>query len=67
MAAIDAAFADVRDPEGLRAEAMVARRDGFSAKLAIDPAQPRIINAVFAATPGGARMIGFHRIENTNP
>ena len=67
VAAIDAAFADVRDPEGLRAEAIVARRDGFSAKLAIDAAQPRIINAAFAATPGGGRMIGFHRIENTNP
>ena len=68
MAAIDAAFADVADEGGLRAEALAARRDGFSAKLAIDPAQPRIINEAFAATPGsGPRMIGFRRIENTNP
>jgi citrate lyase subunit beta/citryl-CoA lyase len=68
VAAIDAAFADVADLGGLRAEAAAARRDGFSAKLAIEPAQPRIINEAFAATPGsGPRTIGFHRIENTNP
>jgi citrate lyase subunit beta / citryl-CoA lyase len=68
VAAIDAAFAAVADKGGLRAEAAAARRDGFSAKLAIDPAQPRIINEAFAATPGsGPRMIGFRRVENTNP
>ena len=68
VAAIDAAFADVADGKGLRAEAAAARRDGFSAKLAIDPAQPRIINEAFRAHPGsGRRTIGFHRTENTNP
>jgi len=68
VAAIDAAFADVANAEGLRAEASAARRDGFSAKLAIDPAQPRIINEAFTAAPGsGARPIGFRRIEHTNP
>jgi citrate lyase subunit beta / citryl-CoA lyase len=67
VAAIDAAFADTHDPDGLRAEAIVARRDGFSAKLAIDAGQPRIINAAFAGPPGSGHMIGFHRIENTNP
>src|SRR5271170_2037843 len=68
VAAIDAPFAAVADQGGLRAEALAARRDGFSAKLAIDPAQPRIINEAFAATPGsGPRMIGFRRVENTNP
>ena len=50
--AIDAAFADVADEKGLRTEAVAARREGFSAKLAIDPAQPRIIDAAFAATQG---------------
>ena len=39
VAAIDAAFADVRDLDGLRAEALAARRDGFAGKIAIDPAQ----------------------------
>jgi citrate lyase subunit beta/citryl-CoA lyase len=47
VAAIDTAFADVRDPEGLRAEALAALRDGFSAKIAVDPAQPRVINDCF--------------------
>jgi citrate lyase subunit beta/citryl-CoA lyase len=47
VAAIDAIFADVRDVEGLRAEAILARRDGFAGKLAIDPAQARVINDVF--------------------
>ena len=60
--------AAVADKGGLRAEAAAARRDGFSAKLAIDPAQPRIINEAFAASAGsGPRMIGFRRVENTNP
>jgi citrate lyase subunit beta / citryl-CoA lyase len=47
VAAIDAAFADVADTEGLRAETIAARRDGFSAKLAISPAQARVISDVF--------------------
>jgi citrate lyase subunit beta / citryl-CoA lyase len=47
VAAIDAPFADVADAEGLRAEAIAARRDGFAAKLAISPAQARIIGDVF--------------------
>ena len=33
VAAIDTAFADVRDPHGLRAEAHAARRDGFARKM----------------------------------
>ncbi|HTZ68922.1 MAG TPA: aldolase/citrate lyase family protein [Roseiarcus sp.] len=49
VAAIDAAFADPSDAEGLRAEAAAARRDGFSGKIAIDPAQAAIINDVFAS------------------
>jgi citrate lyase subunit beta/citryl-CoA lyase len=47
VGAIDAAFADHRDVEGLAAEARAARRDGFAAKLAIHPGQVAIINAVF--------------------
>jgi citrate lyase subunit beta/citryl-CoA lyase len=49
VAAIDAAFADVRDPDGLRAEAIAARRDGFAGKMAIDAAQVGAINDVFPA------------------
>ena len=46
VAAIDAGFLSA-DPEGLRAEALAARRDGFSAKIALDPDHARIINRVF--------------------
>jgi citrate lyase subunit beta / citryl-CoA lyase len=48
VAAIDAAFPDVRDLDGLRAEALVARRNGFAGKIAIDSAQVAVINDVFA-------------------
>ena len=51
VAAIDAAFADVANMAGLRAEAMAARRDGFSAKLAISPEQARVISDVFGSRP----------------
>jgi citrate lyase subunit beta/citryl-CoA lyase len=47
VAAIDGIFPDVRDLEGLRAEALAARRDGFAGKLAVDAAQAAIINDVF--------------------
>jgi citrate lyase subunit beta/citryl-CoA lyase len=49
VAAIDAAFADLRDNDGLRAEALAARRDGFAGKMAIDATQARIINDVCAS------------------
>jgi citrate lyase subunit beta / citryl-CoA lyase len=47
VAAIDTAFRDIPDLEGLRAEALAARRDGFTGKIALDPAQVGIINDVF--------------------
>ena len=47
MAAIDAVFPNIRDMEGLRAEALAARRDGFAGKMAIEPAQVGVINDVF--------------------
>jgi citrate lyase subunit beta / citryl-CoA lyase len=48
--AIDAVFADYRDSEAFRRECGAARRDGFSGKMAIHPAQVPIINAVFTPT-----------------
>jgi citrate lyase subunit beta/citryl-CoA lyase len=48
---IDTVYTNYRDLDGLRAEAMDARRDGFAAKLAIHPAQVPVINAVFTPTP----------------
>jgi citrate lyase subunit beta/citryl-CoA lyase len=47
VAAIDTAFPNIRDPEGLRAEALAARRDGFAGKIALDPAQVGVINEIF--------------------
>ena len=49
--AIDTVYADFRDMEGLREEAEEARRDGFTAKMAIHPAQVAVINEVFTPTP----------------
>src|SRR5207247_1405088 len=45
--AVDGIFADFRDQEGLRAEVEAARREGFTGKLAIHPAQVSVINAAF--------------------
>jgi citrate lyase subunit beta / citryl-CoA lyase len=44
---VDGVFADFRDDDGLRGEAEAARREGFTGKLAIHPAQVPIINAAF--------------------
>ena len=44
---VDGVFADFRDEGGLRAEAEAARREGFTGKLAIHPAQVAVINAAF--------------------
>jgi citrate lyase subunit beta / citryl-CoA lyase len=49
--AIDTVYADFRNMEGLREESLEARRDGFTAKLAIHPAQVPIINEVFTPSP----------------
>jgi citrate lyase subunit beta/citryl-CoA lyase len=44
---VDGVFADFRDDEGLKHEAEAARREGFTGKLAIHPAQVPVINAAF--------------------
>lgn len=49
--AIDTVYVDFRNTEGLRRECEEARRDGFTAKMAIHPAQVAVINAVFTPTP----------------
>jgi len=48
---IDAVFTNFRDLDGLRAEALAARRDGFVAKMAIHPAQVPVINETFSVPP----------------
>jgi citrate lyase subunit beta/citryl-CoA lyase len=47
VAAIDGIFPDVRDLDGLRAETLAARRDGFAGKMAIEAAQVAVINEMF--------------------
>jgi citrate lyase subunit beta/citryl-CoA lyase len=44
---VDGVFADFKDESGLKAEAEAARREGFTGKLAIHPAQVAVINAAF--------------------
>src|SRR3954454_5981672 len=51
---VDGVFADFKDDAGLKREAEAARRDGFTGKLAIHPAQVPIINAAF--TPSQAEV-----------
>lgn len=48
---IDGIYADFRDAPGLEREARLAARDGFTAKMAIHPAQVPIIHAAFAPSP----------------
>jgi citrate lyase subunit beta/citryl-CoA lyase len=51
VAAIDTVFTGFRDQAGLEAETLAARRDGFTAKLAIHPDQVAVINRIFTPTP----------------
>lgn len=45
--ALDTVYTNFRDIDGLRREAEIAARDGFSAKMAIHPGQVPIINEAF--------------------
>ena len=60
--AIDTVYADFRNMDGLRQEAEDARRDGFTAKMAIHPAQVAIINKVF--TPSAQEVEKAREIVN---
>jgi citrate lyase subunit beta/citryl-CoA lyase len=48
---LDTVFTAFRDEAGLRRECEAARRDGFTAKMAIHPAQVPVINEVFTPSP----------------
>lgn len=58
--AVDAVYTDFRNPDGLRAEAKIAARDGFTAKAAIHPDQAAIINEVF--TPSADEIAHARRV-----
>jgi citrate lyase subunit beta/citryl-CoA lyase len=49
--AIDTVYVDFGNDAGLRRECEEARRDGFTAKMAIHPGQVQAINAAFTPTP----------------
>jgi citrate lyase subunit beta/citryl-CoA lyase len=51
LPAIETVYVDFRNGEGLRRDTEMARRDGFTGRLAIHPAQVAVINAVFTPTP----------------
>jgi citrate lyase subunit beta/citryl-CoA lyase len=50
VSAIDTIYTDFKDPEGLKAECAAARRSGFTAKMAIHPAQLAAINEAFSVS-----------------
>lgn len=50
--AIDTIMADFRDSAALARECAEARRDGFTGKMAIHPAQVAVINEAFTPTTG---------------
>ena len=52
---VDGVFADFKDEMGLKAEAEAARREGFTGKLAIHPAQVAVINAAFTPSDDDIR------------
>jgi len=52
--AIETIHVDFRNPDVLRKDTEIARRDGFAGRLAIHPAQIAVINEVF--TPGVAQI-----------
>ena len=51
LPAIETVYVDFRNSEGLRRDTNDARRDGFSGRLAIHPAQVPVINEVFTPSP----------------
>ena len=50
IVAIDTIYTDFKDDAGLRAESLAARRSGFTAKMAIHPAQLAVINEAFSVS-----------------
>lgn len=57
---IDTVYPDFRDLEGLEKECREGMYDGFTAKMAIHPAQVSVINAVF--TPNDAEIARSRKI-----
>src|SRR5271166_5271034 len=60
VAPIDTVYTDFRDEKGLAAECAAARRSGFTAKMAIHPAQVPVINTAFSATE--EELVWAHKV-----
>ena len=58
--AVDGVYTDFRDEDGLRDECARARKEGFTGKMAIHPAQVAVINECF--TPGAAEIAHARRV-----
>ena len=48
---MDTVYVDFKNDRGLEAETRIAKRDGFTGKMAIHPGQVATINAVFTPSP----------------
>ena len=57
---IDTVYVDFRNEDGLKKECLAAARDGFTAKLAIHPAQIPVINEAF--TPSAEAIAEANRV-----
>jgi citrate lyase subunit beta / citryl-CoA lyase len=57
---IDAVYVDIKDLDGLREEALAARRDGFVGKAVIHPSHVDVVNAAFA--PSAAEVEWARRV-----
>lgn len=57
---VDGVYLDYRDEEGLRRESVHARKEGFTGKMAIHPAQVAVINECF--TPGEEELAHARRV-----
>lgn len=63
VTAYDTVYPDIKNVEGLRAEAQVARRMGYGGKIAIHPDQVAIIHEVF--TPSASEIDWAKRVVAT--
>jgi citrate lyase subunit beta/citryl-CoA lyase len=59
---MDTVYVDFRDDKGLEAETRIAKRDGFTGKMAIHPGQVATINAVF--TPSADEIAHAQRVAD---
>jgi len=57
---VDGVYLDFRDEDGLRDACVRSRKEGFTGKLAIHPAQVAVINECF--TPGEAEIAHARRV-----